>query len=197
MLLPPFSNGSVSIESARTITSVIDQALQASLPIQDAKEKLSTIVSQVQAQSDMEAGRKTITEMDSAELLEDDCVDIKSRLLYLPIISGTQECYTFNALCKLPRAKLNNLATSYLSLPTVNGITKEQQVKRMLRTSKARVAEPESVARAELLGQTRDATNCWVRRESAVRKFEFSDGKMSYNKKKEISRERVSQTSES
>ena len=40
----------------------------------------------------MEAGTKTMRGMDSAELVDDECVDIKYKLLCLPIISGTHEC---------------------------------------------------------------------------------------------------------
>eukprot|EP00171_Calliarthron_tuberculosum_P001380 IDg1380t1 len=59
----------------------------------------------------------------------------------------------------------------------------------MLRTRMARAAEPEAVARKQLLGQVRDASGPWQREESTVFRFQLSKRPMQYEKKKRLHRQ--------
>lgn len=56
----------------------------------------------------------------------------------------------------------------------------------MLRTKKATAGQPESVARADLLGQFPVSDGVWKRDASRIMSFQFSNEKMHYKRKKQL-----------
>lgn len=108
--------------------------------------------------------------------------NVEQMILYVSFTSSSVDSYSYSDLIKISRNVLNNLASSYLELPPASNVTKEAQVRKMLRTARARAAEPDSVARAELLGQFITEGNEWTRDSDKFHLFKFSNESMLYKK---------------
>lgn len=152
LLLPlKTSESFVKLGSMRSVTSVVEKALQVPLSFDDAKTQIEASERRQTASTkrtktnaiNMSRDAKDGTE---AGILDDaDDESVENRLLFMPSVSGGCETYTYDDLMRLTRSMLNNLATEYLKLPPTSNIRREAFVSRMLRTSRARCAEPEAV----------------------------------------------------
>lgn len=64
-------------------------------------------------------------------------------VLSVPTVMGLPNTYNYSNLVAIPRPTMNSFATSYLEQPQATVIKKDDQVKRMQRIRRAKMATPD------------------------------------------------------
>lgn len=144
MLLQPILAPNAEIREERTVTAVVERAVGVYLAANDIRSGDRSGSRKRRAQNRCEEVVVARDDFGREDANEDDDTNVTNIVLVVPTVTGGYYCYTYNALMIIPRSVLDNLTTCYLQLPPSSIIKKEVQVKRMLRTRRARAANPEA-----------------------------------------------------